>query len=106
MSPRAAKIEPAADASAPALHDDVEEFLRHLAKERDVSPHTVMAYRRDLTAFTAFLGNYYGTAAWSWEGVDRLAMRGFLAHLNRRVWFGDYGGKWHDAIEYCIKLSR
>jgi integrase/recombinase XerC len=84
VSPRAAKIEPAADASAPALHDDVEEFLRHLAKERDVSPHTVMAYRRDLTAFTAFLGNYYGTAAWSWEGVDRLAMRGFLAHLNRR----------------------
>ncbi|MDQ3997457.1 MAG: tyrosine-type recombinase/integrase, partial [Gemmatimonadota bacterium] len=27
---------------------------------------------------------YYGNAAWSWEGVDRLAMRGFLALLSRR----------------------
>jgi integrase/recombinase XerC len=63
---------------------DVDEYLRHLAKERDVSPHTVSAYRRDLTDFVAFLGGYYGTDAWSWEGVDRLAMRGFLAHLSRR----------------------
>jgi integrase/recombinase XerC len=70
--------------SAPAVHTDVEEFLRHLAKERDVSPQTVIAYRRDLTAFVGFLGGYYGTGAWSWEGVDRLAMRGFLAHLGRR----------------------
>jgi integrase/recombinase XerC len=63
---------------------DVEEYLRHLAKERDVSPHTVTAYRRDLTAFVAFLGGYYGTEGWTWEGVDRLAMRGFLAQLSRR----------------------
>jgi integrase/recombinase XerC len=84
VSPRVAKSEPPTDASAPVLHDDVEEFLRHLAKERDVSPNTVLAYRRDLAEFVAFLGNYYGTGAWSWEGVDRLAMRGFLAHLNRR----------------------
>jgi integrase/recombinase XerC len=63
---------------------DVDEYLRHLAKERDVSPHTVSAYRRDLADFVAFLGGYYGTDAWSWEGVDRLAMRGFLAHLSRR----------------------
>jgi integrase/recombinase XerC len=63
--------------------DDVEEFLRHLEKERDVSPHTVTAYRRDLAAFVEFLGGCYGTEGWSWEGVDRLAMRGFLAHLAR-----------------------
>jgi integrase/recombinase XerC len=69
---------------AASVPPDVEEFLRHLAKERDVSPQTVIAYSRDLAAFVAFLGSYYGTGAWSWEGVDRLAMRGFLAHLNRR----------------------
>ena len=63
---------------------DVQEYLRHLEKERDVSPNTVTAYRRDLHEFVAFLGGYYGTEAWSWEGVDRLAMRGFLAHLTRR----------------------
>ncbi len=66
-----------------ALHGDVEEYLRHLAKERDVSPNTVTAYRRDLQSFVAFLGNYHGIEGWSWEGVDRLAMRGFLAHLAR-----------------------
>ena len=54
------------------------------SKERDVSPNTVKAYDRDLPEFVAFLGGYYGTAGWSWEGVDRLAMRGFLAHLSRR----------------------
>jgi integrase/recombinase XerC len=72
------------DLTAAALPADVEEYLRHLAKERDVSPYTVMAYRRDLTAFVGFLSGYYGTSGWSWEGVDRLAMRGFLAHLSRR----------------------
>ena len=63
---------------------DVDEYLRHLAKERDVSPNTVLAYRRDLTEFVTFLGGYYGAGGWSWEGVDRLAMRGFLALLNRK----------------------
>jgi tyrosine recombinase XerC len=73
-----------AEAGAPGIPSDVEEYLRHLEKERDVSPNTVTAYRRDLAAFVQFLGGYYGTASWSWEGVDRLAMRGFLAHLSRR----------------------
>ena len=72
------------DTGDPALPGDVEEYLRHLAKERDVSPNTVTAYRRDLTAFVDYLGSYYGIDAWSWEGVDRLAMRGFLAQLARR----------------------
>ena len=63
---------------------DVQDYLRHLAKERDVSPNTVKAYERDLHEFVEYLGGYYGTDGWSWEGVDRLAMRGFLAHLARR----------------------
>jgi integrase/recombinase XerC len=63
---------------------DVAEYLRHLSKERDVSPNTVLAYDRDLREFVAFLGDYYGIDDWSWERVDRLAMRGFLAHLSRR----------------------
>ena len=63
---------------------DVQDYLRHLAKERDVSPNTVKAYERDLHEFVEYLGGYYGTDGWSWEGVDRLAMRGFLAHLSRR----------------------
>ncbi len=72
---------PAPSAPAPT---EVEDYLTHLAKERDVSPNTVKAYRRDLHEFVEYLGGYYGTAAWSWDGVDRLAMRGFLGRLTRR----------------------
>ena len=72
------------DGSAAAPHPDVAEYLRHLAKERDVSPNTVKAYERDLRALVSFLASYYGTEEWTWEGVDRLAMRGFLAYLARR----------------------
>ena len=63
---------------------EISDFLTHLAKERDVSPNTVKAYTRDLREFVEFLAQYYGTADWSWQGIDRLAMRGFLAHLARR----------------------
>lgn len=63
---------------------EVAEFLTHLEKERGVSPHTLTAYRRDLDEFVAFLGKYYGVGEWSWQGLDRLAIRGFLAHLTRK----------------------
>jgi len=73
-----------ADDADVELPGDVAEYLRHLEKERDVSPNTVKAYARDLHDFVAYLSGYYGAERWSWEGVDRLAMRGFLAHLQRR----------------------
>ena len=63
---------------------EVADFLLHLEKERNVSPNTVLAYRRDLAVFIEYLGEYYGTESWSWQGVDRLTIRGFLGHLTRR----------------------
>jgi integrase/recombinase XerC len=63
---------------------ELEEFLEHLEKERNVSPHTLKAYKRDLDELLAFLAQYYGEREWTWQGVDRLALRGFLSHLNRR----------------------
>jgi integrase/recombinase XerC len=69
---------------ARAPRADVASFLEYLAKERDDSPHTVTAYSRDLESFVDFLAVYYGAQGWSWEGVDRLAMRGFMGHLTRR----------------------
>jgi integrase/recombinase XerC len=66
------------------MADDIAGFLTHLEKERDVSPNTVAAYRRDLHEFTAFLGGHYGKSPWNWSSIDRLTMRGFLAHLQRR----------------------
>ncbi len=74
-----------------ATHDDavvpgdgaVAAFLEHLEKERDLSPNTVRAYGRDLRALTRYLTSYYGGGDWSWERIDRLTIRGFLAHLTR-----------------------
>ena len=61
----------------------VSEFSDFLAKERNDSPHTVKAYTRDVAAFAAFCGGFYGRR-WKWEGVDRLAIRGFLGALEQR----------------------
>jgi len=63
---------------------DVADYLAHLAKERDMSPNTVRAYERDLADFVEFLGRYYGGKEWTWQGVDRIAMRGFLGALAKR----------------------
>ncbi|HEU4682792.1 MAG TPA: tyrosine recombinase XerC, partial [Gemmatimonadales bacterium] len=57
-------------------------YLTHLEKERDVSPHTVKAYARDLEDFTGFCDRHYGN--WTWSTVDRLGIRGFLGELQRR----------------------
>jgi integrase/recombinase XerC len=74
-----------ADPSAAArLRDDVADYLAHLAKERDMSPNTVRAYERDLAELVEYLSRHYGGGAWTWQGVDRLAMRGFLAQLAKR----------------------
>lgn len=61
----------------------VEDFLDHLGRERDQSPNTVKAYRRDLEAFMTFAGEFHG-GEWTWAGVDRLALRGFLGEFERR----------------------
>jgi integrase/recombinase XerC len=62
---------------------EIAEFVAFLAKERNDSPHTVKAYARDVADFAAFCGRYYG-GPWSWAGVDRLAVRGWLAALDER----------------------
>jgi integrase/recombinase XerC len=83
--------------------DHVAEFLEHMEKERDVSPNTVSAYRRDLAEFTAYLASYYGTAGWSWQGVDRLAIRGYLAHLVRRGLSKRSAGRSLSAVRSLFK---
>ena len=61
----------------------LEDFLVHLEKERDQSPHTIKAYRRDLESFAEFCGRFYG-AGWRWAQIDRLGVRGYLGELDRR----------------------
>jgi integrase/recombinase XerC len=68
---------------ASAALADLSAWLREIESGRQLSEHTVAAYRRDLFEFTAFLGRHFGEG-WTWAGVDRLALRGFLGHLHRR----------------------
>ena len=63
---------------------EIADFVAFLAKERNDSPHTVKAYARDVADFAAFCTQYYGGAAWSFAGVDRLAIRGWLGALQQR----------------------
>lgn len=51
-----------------------ERFLCSL-RERNVSRHTVKAYRQDLEAF----GGYVGSR--KWQDIDHITIRGFLSHL-------------------------
>lgn len=64
----------------------VADYLQHLEHERNVSGHTLKAYTddlRDLTGFVARDGGATGGAI-DWTTLDRLAMRGWLGHLQRR----------------------
>src|SRR5206468_4743277 len=62
---------------------ELADFVAFLAKERNDSPHTVKAYARDVADFAAFCTRYYG-GGWSFAGVDRLAIRGWLAAMQQR----------------------
>ncbi len=63
---------------------EIDRFLRHLEDERQLSPHTIEAYRGDLHDLAAFLTEYRGSPDWMWTDVDRLALRSFLGECLRR----------------------
>ncbi len=67
-----------------SAQEHVDAYLRHLQQGRQLSPHTVQAYRRDLKEFIAFLDTDLGGTAWSFGAVDRNALRRYLGRLSRR----------------------
>ncbi|MGH7483338.1 MAG: tyrosine recombinase XerC [Longimicrobiales bacterium] len=63
---------------------DIDRFLRHIEDGRQLSRHTVTAYRRDLSELIECMGRLHAGRGWSWADVDRGALRAFLAELGRR----------------------
>lgn len=61
--------------------EDVTAYLRRLETRRGASPHTVEAYRRDLSQFFAFCDRQ---GIGGLERVERRHVRRFLAHLDTR----------------------
>ena len=60
----------------------IAEFLRHLANERRLSPHTCRAYRTDLERFVSFMQVRRGVEQPDVRPVAREDIRAFLGDLN------------------------
>lgn len=67
-----------------ALGRLVERFREHLASERRASPHTVLAYERDVRSLVEYARKRRGGSA-RLEDLDKLLLRGFLAELSRAI---------------------
>ena len=79
---RASGGDPTVADTSVAARDEVAAFLKHIGRERDLSPHTVAAYARDLALLVNYLDQ--SVEGWDWSRVDRLHLRGFLGFLSRR----------------------
>lgn len=63
------------------MHHELAQFITYLATERNVSPHTLAAYRADLEQFRAFVSREKGEGV-AVEAVDHLLIRRYLAYLH------------------------
>jgi integrase/recombinase XerC len=68
------------------MDECIRQFERYLLIERDVSPHTLQAYRRDIDGFRNFLSESFAVQEPSLEHlrkVDAPILRAFLARLGK-----------------------
>ena len=74
-------------ALAPATSDALARWLETEAATRDLSTHTVTAYRADLIAFLHFLGAHWGqpVAPKALSGLTQSDMRAFAAAERGRL---------------------
>jgi integrase/recombinase XerD len=71
-------MEKEADRLPDALVEGIEEFLDHLAADRGASPHTVLAYRNDLTLAARF---FTELGLSGWQEIDNPALHRYQATL-------------------------
>ncbi len=63
------------------LHHQIDQFSTYLETERDVSPHTLAAYRSDLAQFLTYAVREKGETV-SARDIDHLLLRRYLAGLS------------------------
>ena len=74
------------------LSEQITIFCRYLDTERNVSPHTLAAYRGDLEQLSAFVSRETGGAA-GVKDVNHLLLRRYLALLGKRAKKSSVGRK-------------
>ena len=70
------------------LHEEVEQFLTSLGRERQFSENTISAYRNDLSQFAGYLASppkedQLGPLA-EWSGLTSDHLNRYLLHMNQR----------------------
>ncbi|MSM40600.1 MAG: tyrosine recombinase XerC [Geobacter sp.] len=83
------------------MQSAIERFLVYLSSERNVSPHTLTAYRTDLHQFLDFVRQERGAAATA-AAVDHLLIRRYLARLMKGQMRSTIGRKLA-AIRACYR---
>lgn len=86
----------------------IDQFMRHLTFERNLSPHTIAAYRRDLLQFYDFLHLATGTLPdiEQIKGLSPLLLRRYLAQrhrLNRRTSIGRKLAALRTFLRYLVR---
>jgi integrase/recombinase XerD len=71
---------PTISAHMDTLNSSIDWFLSHCSDHRKLSPHTLKAYRHDLTHFCAFVAN--STKEMQVSLIDRNVIRHWLAGMN------------------------
>ncbi|MRR34015.1 tyrosine recombinase XerC, partial [bacterium] len=87
------------------MKKEIDEFCRYLSIERNVSVHTLAAYRTDLEMFREFLARETGPAV-TVESVSHLVIRRYLARLTIDHAKSTLGRKLAAIRSFCKYLMR
>jgi integrase/recombinase XerC len=87
------------------LHEQIAVYCRYLDTERNVSLHTLAAYRRDLEQLAAFVAHETGGAAGVGD-VDHLLLRRYLAQMGKRAKKSSVGRKLAAIRSFFRFLAR
>lgn len=74
------------------LDQQIQHFMLYLQVERDVSPHTLAAYRSDLAQMLTFVVREKGESV-SAHDIDHLLLRRYLARLSKEAKKSSIGSK-------------
>lgn len=87
------------------MKHEIDAFCRYLDTERNVSPHTLKAYRTDLEMFMGFVRAEQGEDA-AVEAVTHLTVRRYLAILHRKLKKSTSGRKLAAIRSFYRYLTR